>query len=496
MPTCVIILFFLLVAGDNLWAKATALRRLFIWETEINKAGKLLTLRGNTQFPNRFVSDTDYHQHGWRVQVELGVMLWGLRIYLRPNLQSAFDHQRSIPSPLNQGVYFINEGIADDADLSKLAFMSLANSAETKIALYEGGEWHDGQDSSEMDLDKWRYLTVGEFSNYLPDKGNLANFPIYPMPATDFTSGLAYYAVRSFCLPKIVGINHAQTLGDRKFRPIFNKTNDRLASGYRLLFNADNIEQIIEALKVQQRKKQLITMNRYRSEATADKLRKAFVGGKAFTVTLVNQQDELVAGVVGFIHGNRFSPDSVFGDDINDAKIADFALIRYLTAHQIDFVDAGMVSNYTAELGGYRLPREQFEQLVAELPEQPVVLPEGWQGAISIVVATKKTSQRYLQHLVDRGVASSPLLLIETSSPIRPHLQKAGQRRDGLREVLAKVTKVSVIEGNRQARSFDRLPASLVPYLQEILAIDVDVIGKASIMKVTTMSGFPIPLLD
>ena len=62
--------------------------------------------------------------------------------------------------------------------------------------------------------------------------------------------------------------------------------------------------------------------------------------------------------------------------------------------------------------------------------------------------------------------------------------------------MLAKITQVSIIESNRQPRSFDGLPPSLVPYLQEVLAIDVDVIGKASIMKVMTMSGFPIPLLD
>lgn len=496
MPACAIVLCLLLVTSDNLWAKATALRQLFVWETGINKTGNLLTLRGNTPFPNRFVADANYPQHGWRVQVELGVALWGLRVYLRPNLQSAFDHQQSLPRPLNQGVYFINESIAEDAKLSKLDFMSLATSTETRIALYEGGEWHDGQDNLEMDLDKWRYLTFGEFSNYLPDEGNLAKFPITSIPATELSSGLSYYVIKSFVLPKVIGINHGKTLDDRRFRKIFNKTNDRLASGYRLLFNAGNIEEVIEALQVQQRRKQLVTMNRYRSEAIADKLRKAFAEDKAFTVTLVDQQNELVAGVVGYVHGNRFNPDSVFGNDINDIKITDVALMRYLTAHQIEFVDAGMVTSYTASLGGYRVSREQFEQLVTELPEQPVVLPKGWQGAISTVVATKKTSQRYLQHLVNRGEVSDPLLLITTSSPVRPHLQKAGQRRDGLREVLAKATKVSIIEANRQPQLFDGLPVSLVPYLQKVLAIDVDVIGKVSIMKVTTMSGFPIPLLD
>ena len=497
MPIHAIILFLLLVTVNDLWAKATALRRQFIRETGMGRAANFLTLRGNTPFPNKFVADADYHNYGWLVQVELGVIMWSMSVYLRPNLQSAFEHQQRIPYPLSQGVYFINKGIAEDAELSQLDFMSLVTSAETRIALYEGGEWHDGQlNNSEMDLDKWRFLTVAEFSNYLPDKSNLARFPITSSPATDSAGGLARYLVPSFALPKVVGINHSQTLGDKKFRSIFNKSNDRLASGHRLLFNADNIEEIIKALQTQQRRGQQVTMNRYLNEAVADKLRKAFAEDKAFSVSLVDQQGKLVAGVVGYVHGNRFTPDSVFGGDVNDAKIADFALMRYLTAHQINFVDAGMVTNYTASLGGYRVSRVQFEQLVADLPELPVVLPEGWQGEISIVVATKKTSQKHLQYLVDRGLVAGPLLLITTSSAVRPHLQKAEQRRDGLREVLANIERTVVIEGNHQPRSFDGLPVSLVPYLRDILAIDIDVISKTSIIKVTTMSGFPIPLLE
>lgn len=499
MPINAIILFLLLVTVDDLWAKATTLRRQFIREIGMGRAANFLTLRGNTPFPNKFVADADYHQHGWLVQVELGVIMWSMSVYLRPNLQSAFDHQQRIPYPLNQGVYFINAQVAHVAeDWERLPkFMALLNHDETTIALYEGGEWHDGQlNNYQMDVNKWRFLTVDEFSNYLPNTTNLARFPITSSPATNSAGGLARYLVPSFALPKVVGINHAQALGDKKFRPIFNKSNDRLASGHRLLFNADNVEEIIKALQTQQRRGQQVTMNRYLNEAVADKLRKAFAEDKAFSVSLVDQQGELVAGVVGYVHGNRFTPDSVFGG-VNEAKIADFALMRYLTAHQINFVDAGMVTNYTASLGGYRVSRAQFEELVAELPKQPVVLPESWQGEISIVVATKKTSQKHLQYLVDRGVVSGPLLLITTSNnAIPPHQQKADQRRDGLREVLANIERTVVIEANRQPRSFDGLPISLVPYLREILSIDVDVIGKVSIMKVTTMSGFPIPLLE
>lgn len=488
--------FLLLVTVDNLWAGATVLRRQFIRETGIANGGKLLTLRGNTPFPNRFVTHDDYHRYGWLVQVERGVIFWSMGIYLRPSLQSAFEHQQRIPAPLNQGVYFINAGIAEDADSAKLDFWSVLSSPSTRIALYEGGEWHDGQVTAEMDVSRWRYLTVAEFSDYLPNSDNLASFPISSAPAIKSRGGVASYVVPSFALPKIVGINHAQRLGEKKFRSIFNKADRRFADGYRLLFNADNIEKIIKALQDQKRQGQQVTMNRYRNEEVANKLRNAFAGNKAFTISMVDPRDELVAGVVGYVHGNRFSPDSVFGDDVNDAKIADFSLMRYLTAHGINFVDAGMVTNYTADIGGYRVTREEFEQLVAELPENPIVLPTGWQGTISLVVASAKTSVGYLQELVDRQQIVGPLLLLRPTDNVRsPQMARADQRVRLLQELLARVEGVTIIESEREVRLFEGLPDSLVPYLREILAIDVDVVGKASIMKVRTKSGFPIPLL-
>ena len=361
-----------------------------------------------------------------------------LPVYVMPSLELAFEHQQRVPYPLTQGLYLINPQFAERADPQAVDFDTLIELPQTRKALYEGGEWHDGETTAEMRPDRWRFISREGFQLYLPSAAQRTNFPVQAIPSSPHFGDEPHYRVPAFTKRKVIGINHADALQDRSLRSVFNKTHTLFKQGYQVVFNED-VEHSITALRHQQRKGQSVEMNRYRDEHVADTFRAAFAAGKAFNALLLSPKEgmelesgresrsaaeQVVAGVVGYVHNNVFSPDSVFGDNIDMVKVVDFALMRYLQAHDINFVNAGMVTPYTESIKGYRVTEQHYQALQQQLPHEPVSLPHGWQDTITVVKATKKRQRPYVEGLIAAGKITLPLLLINSDSNENPTLQK------------------------------------------------------------------------
>lgn len=481
-----------------LQAQAASLERLFVQETQIYSNVWRLTLRGVLPFPNQFVAHPSFAADNWRVLLQHDVKLWYMPVYVMPDLQVAFEHQQRVPYPLTQGLYLINSQFSEDTDLQEVDFDTLIQMPQTRKALYEGGEWHDSEPVATMRPDRWRFVSREAFESYLPSAAHRASFPVQPVPSSSHFGNVPHYRVPAFTQPKVVGINHADTFQDRSLRSIFNKTRTLFKQGYRVVFNAE-VEHSIKALQNQERRGQSIEMNRYRDPQVASMFRAAFIDGKAFNALLLTPDDAIVAGVVGYVHDNVYSPDSVFGD-IDTVKVVDFALMRYLHARGIDFINAGMVTPYTESIKGYRITKQQYRELLTELPSEPVSLPpSGWQDAITIVTATAKTNARHVERLVAEGRVLTPLLLINSSSNERPALQSAknNTRTTSLERLLDSVESYVIYEPSRPAQHGEgELPESLKRYLATIRSIEVVPVHKINFMQVSTLSGFPVSLIE
>ena len=496
MKCCIVAVCCLLFALE---ASATSLERMFIRGTQLDSNVLRLTLRGILPFPDEFVAHPGFEADGWRVLLENDVKLWYMPVYAMPNLEVAFEHQQRVPYPLTQGLYLINAQFAEDTDLREVDFDHVIQMPQTRKALYEGGEWHDDEAAAVMRPDRWHFVSHEAFELYLPADTNRANFPVQAVPPSLHFGDAPHYRVPAFAQLKVIGINHADTLQDRSLRSVFNKTRALFKQGYRVTFNTD-VEAALTALQNQARRDQSLEMNRHRSPIVANTFRAAFAAKKAFTAILHAPDGEKVAGVVGYVDGNVYHPDSVFYDDINAAKVVDFALMRYLAARGIDLINVGMVTKYTQDTKGYRITRQQYEELVAQLPSEPVALPHsGWQDAVTIVVPTAKLSQERLEAVLAQGKVPTPILVLNSSSGEQPAHKsvKNNARTESLQRLLADVDNFAIYESDRPVwEGAGRLPDQLQRYLAVIRSIEVVPVEGINFLQVSTLSGFPVSLIE
>ena len=492
----IIFLASFLVASEGLAQKAKSLGELFRLGTEIS-GDKRLTLRGILPFPNEFIQHPNFSTRGWEQQLTYDTTVWSLLIYVQPDLHSAYQHQQTVPYPLFHGVYLINPNIdPENVDLSSTDLLTLAQAKETQIALYEGGEWYNDAPNNKMQLEKWRYLSYDKLLAFIPDSKSRATFAeIVAKEGYRNTAFAPYYDVPAFSRRKVAGINHSDTLTDKRFRSIINKTYNLMTSGYTVVFN-QRIEECIERLKQQKRRGQKINNNRYLAPLTENNLRAAFRNGKAFTALLLNPNKEIEAGVVGFTFNNVYEPDSVFGDDINKVKVVDFSLMRYLRANKIKVINTAMVTNYTESLGGYRVSEKDYLNLVHALPQNIVSLPKkSWTDHLAIIITSKKVSENYLEkHLFNDELLYRPLLVIHTSAEHeKPYLLKENKRIASMQEVLKNSQKITLYtdDGQQETTETPHTTALFNNYLKDIQRIEIEVVKKINVLKVISIGGFP-----
>ena len=497
----ILMLFGWLVSQPGVSRSVRSLERVFNRIVLADKPS--LTKRGIRPFADQFFLHPDYQTDGWSIILKNRMMLWSLVLYPAADLQTAYRHQiEDVQYPLMEGGYLVNSRFADDLDLTGVDIYQLIESPETTIAFYEV-DWQKDGVVGEMDQSKWVTLSAEQFAYYLPAPANRQQFPINVIPSSVFYGNRTSYRVLGIADRKVSGVNHVSALENKNLRFIISRTHTLLRDrGYRIVFN-QRLEETITRLQNQQRRGQSLDMNRHRDPVVANNLRSAFAAGNAFSVLLIDPQDHIVAGSVGFVDDhNLFSPDSVFADKIDDAKVAYFSLVRYLKAHGIEFLNAGMVTPFTASIKGYRVTRAEFDQMADTLPTTKITLPaSGWRESISIVVASKKNSPTKVAHRLAETTLPRPLIVVESTSGEYPHRYNAknNSRLNSLRQVIANLERFTIYENGQAPQVFDNVnsfPPELSRYLQEIDSIDVETIAGIVTLRITSLSGFPASLLE
>jgi leucyl/phenylalanyl-tRNA--protein transferase len=75
---------------------------------------------------------------------------------------------------------------------------------------------------------------------------------------------------------------------------------------------------------------------------------------------------ELVGGVYGVSIGGLFTGESMFYRESNASKVALWALIEFLKAQGVPWIDCQVMNPHLASLGAVEIPRAQFMEMLAQ----------------------------------------------------------------------------------------------------------------------------------
>ncbi len=258
---------------------------------------------------------------------------------------------------------------------------------QTKVAFEKFSALKDGGALSAIDLQKENKNLAKNTFEELTSKGKLVWFDLegeaqfvskdqinkmfdtenMELIVIDGKLGPVLYQTGWF-YPKVRGvIEYSYTLEGKTYKKLYKKIRTLFRQGHSVTFNKD-IDQCLEKVISQRRKGQPEGSSRYKNENLVNGLKESFAKGSAFSIEVWDSSGKLVGGSIGNRDGNLFSPDTVFYDHIDFAKIAVVALIDRLKKSGIDVVDAGMVTPFTAALKGQYVTTEYFEQLRKTIP--------------------------------------------------------------------------------------------------------------------------------
>ncbi len=281
-----------------------------------------------------------------------GLMYWGIRIYVVKTLEEAIDHAQGERDPLMQGVYLIGEEIPQNHEgvSASYFFRKLINNGMYYIQ--EG----------KVDRISWQHI----HDRFLPD--------IMEWAISEPERGFYIYQ-KGWFFPKYRGmIRYEDTLKSETYKKLRKLARSLINKGFQITFNTAYRE-ALEKIAQQERRGQVSGSSRYMDDLFVQESVQSFLQHKAFSVEVWDPEGRLVGGNVGVISGNLFSPDSVFYDTqsykngIDFAKISVVALMDRLQNAGIGFLDAGMVTPFTASLKGRYVTAEEFLKTLKTLPQ-------------------------------------------------------------------------------------------------------------------------------
>ncbi len=130
-------------------------------------------------------------------------------------------------------------------------------------------------------------------------------------------------------------------------------------SNYTITVNKD-FEAVIENCATVPRKEGEGTWLHYEMRQAYIRLHQA---GRAFSVEVWNEQNELVGGLYVVIANQRvWSGESMFHKESNTSKLAFFYLAEMAQKNNIDIIDCQQYTSHLASLGARAIPRKEFMQ--------------------------------------------------------------------------------------------------------------------------------------
>ncbi len=137
----------------------------------------------------------------------------------------------------------------------------------------------------------------------------------------------------------------------KSMRSFIRKTN------YTITVNKD-FKSVIENCATAKRKDSEGTWLHHEMQEAYIRLHNA---GRAFSVEVWNEQDELVGGLYAVISNKRvWSGESMFHKESNTSKLAFFHLAKIAKKNNIDIIDCQQYTPHLASLGAREIPRVEF----------------------------------------------------------------------------------------------------------------------------------------
>lgn len=295
-----------------------------------------------------------------------GIIWWYIRIFVVPSVEAAKAHAALEKDPLMQGVYLINSG----------------KTAEETAAL-----------TNEKAGDVFKRMLANDQMYFFRVKDNLATQVVPPdYIAKNLTpENMAwdlddpehgpYIRENGWTFRRYTGVLEASKTILAKsstyanIRQLARKLYDQ---GFRIHFSRD-FKRALNMVRDQKRyiEGQWIANSLYAGESNANyrQTLESYESGRAYSVEVWNEKDEMVGGIIGFRDGTLYSPESTFYDQerypkisIGFAKWASMVLTERLHAAGIPFADVGMLSDFSASMKGELIDMELFLQMMATLP--------------------------------------------------------------------------------------------------------------------------------
>ncbi len=84
-------------------------------------------------------------------------------------------------------------------------------------------------------------------------------------------------------------------------------------------------------------------------------------------------KDRLVGGLYGVSIGAMFAGESMFYEEPNTSKLCLCYLVDYLTARGVTWIDCQQMTPLFKSFGAIEIPREEFQELIAEAIKKPAI---------------------------------------------------------------------------------------------------------------------------
>jgi Leu/Phe-tRNA-protein transferase len=320
-----------------------------------NSKGPVLTTRGFISSGPAFSPESNAEA------IKSGYMWWNVRVYVVKDLQEALLHmqQPKMKNILGRGLYVFNLG-GSDFESGKVRPQTLRD------ILSQGAISFNDPD----DLTRYVSYSASDLLSRIDVETAEAKFVQTPGGSNNF------FQINGWTLPDPRGLLLFKDLiRTSKYKKIYRNIIWKYfgPGGFKVVFN-QNFEQALQMLKTQSRKNQNEEMNRFYDSSAPNgegaylhAFRHLHQLGKALTVEVLDQNGKLVAGELGYRHGDAFSGESVFYDPevaftkpdgqivlidgIDLANVGAIALAERLHSMGIDVMDAQMKSDFSEQLG-------------------------------------------------------------------------------------------------------------------------------------------------